>query len=129
MSFTILLVEDDLDSRIALTLLLELEGFEVITASDGLAALELIKERSPDMIITDICMPGMSGIDLTRSIRDNLYFDALPIIAVTAATEQSRRDIIDAGASACFAKPIDISDLQNTIYSLAKGSTTASGIA
>src|SRR5437016_1230977 len=109
MSFTILLVEDDYDSRHALSLLLELEGYKVIAAPDGTTALNLAEEHHPDLMITDICMPGMSGIELTRRIRECAKFETLPIIAVTAATEQARQFILDAGACACLAKPIDLS--------------------
>src|SRR5438105_13830997 len=101
MNFTILLVEDDLDSRNALALLLELDGFKVITAPDGITALSLAEMHHPDLIITDICMPGMSGIELTRHIRTISKFKSLPIIAVTAAAEQARRNVLDAGACAC----------------------------
>ena len=113
MRFTILIVEDDPDSRTALALLLELEGFKVITASDGIIALELAEKHQPDLIITDICMPGMSGIELTRRIRTISKFDSLPIIAITAAAEQSQRNVLDAGAYACLVKPLDLAALSN----------------
>src|SRR5438045_4071617 len=102
MGFKILIVEDDLDSRIALSLLLELEGFKVVTAEDGETGLELAKKHYPDLIITDIWMPGMSGIELTSYLRANPVFFDLPIIAVTAAAEQFRQEILDTGATACF---------------------------
>ena len=118
MSLRVLIVEDDPDSRFALSLLLELEGFEVITAEDGITALSLVDLFNPNLIITDICMPGMSGIELTRHIRAISKFDSIPIIAITAAAEQAQQSVLDAGACACFCKPLDIPSLQATAGSL-----------
>jgi DNA-binding response OmpR family regulator len=116
MSYTILLAEDNPDSRDALTLLLELEGFQVIGAVDGIDALEIAENNPVDLLITDISMPRMSGIELTRKLSsENLK---LPIIAITAASEQARFGVLNAGAAVCMAKPIDIAALLQSIYSL-----------
>jgi two-component system, sensor histidine kinase and response regulator len=124
MSSKVLIVEDDPDSRFALSLLLELEGFEVITASDGTTALSLVDLFNPDLIITDICMPGMSGIELTRHIRSVSRFQSIPIIAITAAPEQAQQLVLDAGACACFSKPLDIPGLQATAGNLLSSSVS-----
>jgi CheY-like chemotaxis protein len=117
MGFTVLIVEDDLDSRVALGLLLELDGFRVIAAPDAATAILLLDIHSPDLIITDICMPGMSGIEFTRHIRSIARFNNLPVIAVTAAAEHAHQLVLEAGASACFAKPINVERLQKVVRS------------
>jgi CheY-like chemotaxis protein len=108
MSFTVLVVEDDLDSRDALTMLLKLEGFNTISAADGIAALALAQTHNPNLIITDICMPGLNGIELTRRLHLQEKFRDLPIIAITAAAERTQQLALNMGAVACLTKPIDI---------------------
>src|SRR5687768_10494296 len=69
MAKKILVVEDDFDTRYILSLILKTEGYEVITAADGECALAVAGQEKPDLIITDISMPRLNGIELTRKIR------------------------------------------------------------
>jgi CheY-like chemotaxis protein len=127
---TVLLAEDDKDSREALALLLTLEGHQVITACDGIAAFELANKHMPELIITDICMPGWGGIELTRNIRTASNTAHIPVIAITAASEVMRANVLAAGASACLAKPIELNSLLHWIECLlASNSAAASKIA
>jgi CheY-like chemotaxis protein len=102
----ILIVEDDFDTRYVLSLILKDEGYEVITAADGECALAVAAEHRPDLIITDIQMPRVNGIELTRQIRLKDETASLPILAITAFGPMTIDTAIAAGASACARKPL-----------------------
>jgi CheY-like chemotaxis protein len=102
----ILIVEDDFDTRYVLSLILKDEGYEVVTAADGECALAVAAEQKPDLIITDINMPRVNGIELTRNIRLKQETSSMPILAITAYGHTTMRTAIAAGASACARKPI-----------------------
>jgi CheY-like chemotaxis protein len=118
MSKRILVVEDDFDARYMLSLVLKGEGYEVITAADGAGALAVVFDRLPDLIITDISMPRLNGIELTKTIRLRAETATLPILALTAFGETTMNAAIDAGASACARKPIQMSEFLPMIKSL-----------
>lgn len=103
----ILLVEDDEDTRFALTLLFELEGFEVTGASDGQEAYAIAVANQPDLIVTDINMPQVSGLDLIRLIKEDTRFAGTPIVAVSAVEKQYLARAMELGATAVYQKPIE----------------------
>jgi signal transduction histidine kinase len=80
---TILVVDDNSDARASLIDLLSLEGFAIIQASDGTSALEMIATMAPDLVLMDVVMPGMDGIETLRSIRQNPSTAELPVIMLT----------------------------------------------
>ncbi|MGH9830924.1 MAG: response regulator, partial [Blastocatellia bacterium] len=84
MALRILLVEDDFDTRYVISLMLESEGYEVITVADGECALTVAAEEKPDLIITDISMPRLNGIELTRRMKLSQETAAIPVLAITA---------------------------------------------
>jgi two-component system, cell cycle response regulator DivK len=110
MAKKILIVEDDFDTRYVLSLILKEEGYEVITAADGECALGVASEQKPDLIITDIHMPRLNGIELTRKLRLKAEMAALPIIAITAYGAATQKTAIAAGVSACATKPIAMNE-------------------
>src|SRR5438105_2594613 len=114
----ILLVEDDFDTRYILSLILKDEGYEVITAADGECALAVAAEQKPDLIITDINMPRVNGIELTRKIRLQEETSSMPILAITAYGPTTQKSAIAAGASACARKPIVATEFLPMIRSL-----------
>jgi CheY-like chemotaxis protein len=118
MAKKILIVEDDFDTRYVLSLILKTEGYEVLTAADGECALTVAVEQRPDLIITDINMPRLNGIDLTRKIRDKRETASVPILAITAYGQMTMRNAIAAGASACASKPIVFRDFLPMIKDL-----------
>lgn len=118
MTKKILIVEDDFDTRYVLSLILKTEGYEVITAADGECALNVAAEQLPDLIITDISMPRLNGIDLTRKIRDKSEMASVPILAITAYGQITMRNALAAGASACASKPIVFRDFLPMIKNL-----------
>jgi len=103
----ILLVEDDADTQAALTMLFEFEGFDVITAADGEEAyLRAVSER-PDLIVTDINMPNVNGLDLIRLVRADGRIDGIPIVAMSAVERQYLNRAMELGAIAVAQKPIE----------------------
>src|ERR1051326_8436446 len=85
----VLLVDDFEDSRFSLSRLLEIEGYEVIEASDGAQAIEKALTDKPDLILMDLSLPVIDGLSATRQIRQSDTMKGVPIIALTA------HDLID----------------------------------
>ena len=98
----ILVVEDDPRAREALALLLKYYDYEVTVASDGTEALELVTEATPDLVVTDWRMPGLSGLALCVALRQRR--ETMPIIVLTSAEEVFERD---QPVNARLRKPID----------------------
>lgn len=103
----ILLVEDDTDTRYALAMLFELEGFEVIPAVDGQEAYLLAASRQPDLIVTDINMPRVNGLELIRLIKRDGELAGVPIVAMSAIEKQQLNRAMELGAVATYQKPIE----------------------
>lgn len=118
----ILLAEDDADIREFLSLVLEAEGFEVITMADGLEALNYLSASGrpnaplpyPDVVISDIQMPGYSGFDLVAGMADR--GQSTPVILITGLVDdETRAEAARVGASHLLHKPIDLDRLTSTI--------------
>src|SRR2546423_388846 len=104
----VLLVDDFDDSRFSLSKLLEIEGYEVIEATDGAQAIERALTDKPDLILMDLSLPIIDGLSATRQIRQSDTMKRVPIIALTAhdlADIQGQAK--DAGCTDYAAKPID----------------------
>ena len=108
----VLVVEDYDDSREFTKYLLEDYGFDVLEATNGYEAIELIKRQVPDLVLMDISMPVMDGLTATRRIKEQKEFQELPIIAVTAQSEGVKGKAIEAGCDALISKPLDFDDLK-----------------
>jgi DNA-binding response OmpR family regulator len=108
----LLVVEDDPASQDILVRRLAARGFRVATVIDGEAALKFMETGTPDLILLDINLPGISGLDVLRKIREQYTRDALPIIMVTALADSG--DVVaglENGANDYIAKPINFSVL------------------
>lgn len=103
---TILIAEDHADSREALGALLEAFGFTVLLAVNGLEAVELARRDHPDLILMDVMMPALDGLEATRRLRTFPDTRDIPIITLTAL-DQARDMAMDAGANDFLAKPIN----------------------
>ncbi|MBI5295194.1 MAG: response regulator [Chloroflexi bacterium] len=113
---TILYVEDNPDNRILIRRVLEAEGYAVIEAPNAAAALKLLENGRPDLILMDINMPEMDGYALTARIRALPAHTRVPIIAVTANVMRGDREkSLEAGCDGYIQKPIDIDILPNQI--------------
>src|SRR5690348_8379132 len=80
----ILVVDDDRDIVRLVEASLHSQGYEVMTAADGAAALELAVARKPDLVISDVMMPGMDGWELVKQLRSRPHFGLIPVILLTA---------------------------------------------
>lgn len=103
---TILIAEDHPDSREALGALLEAFGFEVILAVNGIEAVAFARRDRPDLILMDVMMPALDGLEATRQLRASPETRDIPIITLTAL-DQAREKALDAGANDFLAKPIN----------------------
>ena len=103
---SILLAEDNDDVAMLICNMLRDEGYSVSRAIDGQEALEMLREELPDMLITDIAMPRMDGLELMRNVRADETMCCLPIVVVSARVEDHERlEGISAGAEVYLAKP------------------------
>jgi CheY-like chemotaxis protein len=113
---TILIVDDYSDNRRLLSTWLRAQGYRVIEAENGNEALLQANRTSPDLILMDLTMPGLDGIEATRQIRQRRTFAHTPIFAISAyATREVREDALAAGCNDVFAKPVDFAALLNRI--------------
>jgi DNA-binding response OmpR family regulator len=118
----ILVVDDSDDTREMMAKLLELESFTVVTAEDGRAGLDTADAERPDLIITDVNMPVMNGIDMIRRLREQDGFASVPIMAITAYGNGVAKEALDAGADRAATKPIQFNALVIEIKELLEGS-------
>jgi CheY-like chemotaxis protein len=105
-SIRILVVEDEPDSREFLSTLLKLEGYTVVTANDGLEGIEKVETDHPDIILSDICMPNMDGIDMVRTLRKSPKHKRIPIVMLSAFGSGNLTSAINAGANEAMRKPV-----------------------
>ena len=94
-------------------------GYEIVSAHDGLEAIEKAEEIKPDIILMDIQMPTMNGLDAIHRLRQNPLFRSTPIIALTAlAMPGDRERCLQAGANEYLSKPVSLKRLLKTIGDL-----------
>ena len=104
----VLLVEDNPLNLELATDLLEASGFEVISAQTGEAGIKLAREAQPDLILMDLSLPGMDGIEATKALKADPQTSGIPIVAVTAhAMKGDEQKALAAGCEGYVTKPID----------------------
>ncbi len=122
---TILIAEDDRRIRGSLERALRLEGYEVLTAPDGAAALELHAERAPDLLILDVSMPNVDGLSVCRRLRER--GDLTPVLMLTARHEVPDRVAgLDAGADDYLVKPFALDELLARLRARLRGNESES---
>jgi two-component system cell cycle response regulator DivK len=122
----VLVVEDNELNMKLFCDLLDAFGFDTVQSRDGLKAVDLAREHRPDLIIMDIQLPEVSGLDLTRWIKDDVALSRIPIMAVTAfAMRQDERLVREAGCEAYMAKPIQMMPFIDTVRKLTSPRTAA----
>jgi len=111
----VLLVEDDADARALYGYMLALAGYRVKAVSNGLEAFAEIQVNRPDVIVTDISMPVLSGLDLIVAVRANDELADLPVVAITSFGESLREEARAAGATDAIDKPIELARMREVI--------------
>lgn len=107
-----LIADDDPDILMLISLTLERDGYEVVTATDGLAAFRAALDRVPHLVVLDLMMPGIDGCEVTRRLRAEKTTRNVPIMIVTAFAEDSQAAMaLEAGADAYMKKPFSPREL------------------
>ena len=114
MSKRVLIVDDDEDMQALLQTVLENQDYEVVTAEDGLVALEELEKSAPDLIVLDLMMPRMDGYAFTEELRNRGLQSSIPII-VLSADVNAKQNSEQLGADRYMAKPFDVRDLLGEI--------------
>ena len=112
----VLYIEDHPAQRDILAQMLELNGFEVAVASDGVEGVDKAREWLPDLILMDLRMPRMDGFEAIKVLRSEDQTAIIPIIAISAwASAKHKERALAAGANEHFTKPVDLNRLLTTI--------------
>jgi two-component system, OmpR family, phosphate regulon response regulator PhoB len=125
----VMVVEDERDIRDILKNLLEEEGFEVVAFENGLNILEDIRVNEPDLLLLDQILPGKTGVEAVREVRQSESFSTLPIIMVTGLSgEDEKVNALDVGADDYVTKPFYPKELAARIKALARRSSFGSDV-
>ena len=117
----ILIVEDESDILVTLQILLQSEGFDVITATDGMEALNKVKSGSPSLIILDLMIPKLDGYKVCRILKFDERFNKIPIIIITARAQESDKEKSkEVGADYYITKPFEPEELLSKIKEFLK---------
>lgn len=109
------LAEDDEPLRDLLADVLRGDGFDVVEASDGRALLDAIAAKTPDLVVTDVQMPHVSGLEVLETLRQKRA--NIPVVIMTATRDRRIRDAaLMSGAAAVFQKPFDIDELRSVVF-------------
>lgn len=113
---TVLVVEDNALNMKLFTDLLDASGIRAIKNRDGHGVIEMVRAERPDLILMDIQLPGVSGLDITRSLKDDADLKGIPVVAVTAFASKADEERIRAyGADAYISKPISVASFLETV--------------
>jgi CheY-like chemotaxis protein len=114
---TILVVDDNANLRQLITVQLEMSGYKVVVAENGREAVDLVRRGCPDLILMDIQMPVMDGLDSTRIIRSIRELCRMPIIAFSAYGDygENREAALEAGCTAYVSKTVGITQLPSIV--------------
>ena len=110
----VLVVEDQDDFRMVMRMIIELNGYEVVEATDGIEAIDKAEKQQPDLIFMDIGLPRLDGVAATRTIKALGCCSDTPVFAVTAY-HHVRDSAMDAGCSGIIEKPVDFSRVEQVL--------------
>ena len=114
----ILIVEDDHSISQLETILLKVRGYDVITESNGQAALESLKLQKPDLVLLDVMLPGMDGFEICQRIKSTPATEDIPVLFLTAKkTEKDIEKGLEVGADSYITKPFKSAELLRSIAS------------
>ena len=111
----VLVVEDQADAREMLQIILREEGYSVVTTEDGLAGLEVAQRERPDVIITNLNMPNLDGVEMVKLLRQQPDLSCVPIVVLSAVGTENPQALINAGVSEVLSKPVELKVLLQTL--------------
>ena len=115
----ILVVDDNSDMRAYISHVLQHQAYQVRTAHNGDAALEMMQTHTPDLILTDLMMPGMSGLELIQHVRQEVRLRSIPVVLLTAKVDdETRIEGVEQGADAYLGKPFNDRELLAEVRNL-----------
>lgn len=113
--FTVLYIEDNDANRLVIQRIVENWSFNLLQAKSAEEGLELARQRRPNLILMDIGLPGIDGLEATRLLKQDPNLKNIPVIAITGATSIDPQEYLDAGCVDCILKPITISKVLTAI--------------
>jgi CheY-like chemotaxis protein len=117
MEKVVLVVDDSATVRKFVAASLNMKGFRVVTAADGVEALELMPKEKFDLIITDLNMPDMDGYEFIRTVRETPEYRDIPIIVLSSMTDLKNKDhALEVGALAFLEKPLSAEAIQREVF-------------
>ena len=118
----ILIVEDNEKNLKLVRDVLQVKGYETLDAGTAEDGLKIAAERMPDLVLMDIQLPGMNGIEALKALRADPATAAIPVIAITASVmQQDRQQIMSAGFNGFIEKPINLRNFLDTVQGTLKG--------
>ena len=118
----VLIVEDNEKNLKLVRDVLQVKGYQTVEAGSAEDGLKLAGERKPDLILMDIQLPGMSGIDALKALRADPATEKIPVVAITASVmQQDRQHIMSAGFDGFIEKPVNLKNLLDTVQGALKG--------
>ena len=117
MDKTILVVDDSATIRKFVAASLNIKGFRVVTAADGVEALEKMPAERFDLIITDLNMPDMDGFEFIRALQETPEYSGIPIIVLSSMTDMKNKDLaLEVGALSFLEKPLSADAIQREVF-------------
>jgi CheY-like chemotaxis protein len=115
----ILVVDDEPDNRELLEIILEAEGFLILTAGSGAEALASVAREPPDLIVLDVMMPGMTGYEVAATLKSDPATSRIPILIFSALSDPNAKQLgVSAGADDYIAKPVEYAELVSRVKKL-----------
>lgn len=125
----LLLVEDDDSSRIVLSMIFEDERFQVVQARDGIEALEKVQLHQPAIIVSDLMMPKMSGLELLKHLKGDQQTASIPVLILTAAAhEDNELEMLQQGAHDFVSKTVDYKVLVARVQGILQRATQSTAL-
>lgn len=123
---TVLIVEDNVLNMRLFSDLLEASGYDTFKCNDGAKAVGLALDKQPDLIVMDIQLPEVSGLDITRWLKDDERTQEIPVLAVTAFAMRTDEILVrEAGCEGYLSKPIQVRSFLNAVDRLVRGEKQA----
>lgn len=117
MAKSVLCIEDNKVNMLLVSRIVEAEGYDLLRAEDGPSALEMLEKSAPDIILLDVNIPGIHGLDLARMIKDDKRLAHIPLIATTANVLVGDKErCLEAGCDEYLPKPLDIRRLREVMH-------------